>query len=197
MDYKTRWKANLVIDLTNIDFVFLDRDGVLNQKARPGEYITSREELIVLPGVPEAVAALNRSGRKVIVVTNQRGVALGLYTLDDLGEIHQKLTAELAAAGAHLDAIYFCPHNSGQCTCRKPGTGMFEQAFRDFPEARPERSLMVGDSLRDIEAGIRVGAATAFVTDGDFMSEDDIRAYTLATVTIKSLSDLVGRFLKA
>ncbi len=179
------------MDLTNIDFVFLDRDGVLNQKARPGEYITSCEELVVLPDVPEAVAALNRSGRRVIVVTNQRGVALGLYTLDDLAQIHEKLTKELAERGAHLDAIYFCPHDKGQCACRKPQTGMFEQARRDFPDAKPERSLMVGDSLRDIEAGRAAGMTTAFVTGGDAASEDDLRASRLATVTIRSLSELV------
>ena len=157
--------TKFVIDLTNIEFVFLDRDGVLNQKARPGEYITSRDELVVLPGVAEAIAALNRSGRKVIVVTNQRGVALGLYSLDDLANIPQKLTHELGAHGAHLDAIYFCPHDKGQCSCRKPGTGMFEQAFRDFPAAHRERSIMAGDSLLDIEAGLAAGMITAFVAD--------------------------------
>lgn len=181
-----------MIDLTNIDFVFLDRDGVLNQKARPGEYIASCEELVVLPGVPEAVAALNRSGRKVIVVTNQRGVALGLYTLEGLAQIHEKLTKALAERGAHLDAIYFCPHDKGQCACRKPGTGMFEQAFRDFPEATPERSMMVGDSRRDIDAGRAIGMTTAFVTDGDTLSEDDLRAMTAANFTIRSLSELVN-----
>lgn len=188
-------ESNLVIDLTNVDFVFLDRDGVLNQKARPGEYITSCEELLVLPGVPEAVAALNRSGRKVIVVTNQRGVALRLYSLDDLAQIHQKLRNELAAWGAQLDAIYFCPHDKGQCACRKPGTGMFEHAFRDFPEGKPERSIMVGDSLRDIEAGVAARMSTAFVTSCDALSEDDVRASSLATVTIASLSDLVRQLL--
>ncbi len=189
-------ESNLVIDLTNVEFVFLDRDGVLNQKARPGEYITSCEELVVLPGVPEAVAALNRSGRKAIVVTNQRGVALGLYTLDTLAEIHAKLKAKLAAAGAHLDAIYFCPHDKGQCACRKPGTGMFEQAFLDFPEAKPERSIMVGDSLRDIEAGITAGMMTAFVGSQDTASEDDVRAKSSASVTIHSLSELVDAILR-
>ena len=145
----------------------------------------------MLPDVPEAVAALNRSGRRVIVVTNQRGVALGLYTLDDLAQIHEKLTKELAERGAHLDAIYFCPHDKGQCACRKPQTGMFEQARRDFPDAKPELILMVGDSLRDIEAGRAAGMTTAFVTGGDAASEDDLRASRLATVTIRSLSELV------
>jgi D-glycero-D-manno-heptose 1,7-bisphosphate phosphatase len=186
---------NLVTDLTDIDFVFLDRDGVLNQKARPGEYITSCEELIVLPGVADAIAALNRSGRKVIVVTNQRGVALGLYSLEELGLIHEKLTRELAAQGAHLDAIYYCPHDKGQCDCRKPGIGMFERAFRDFPEAKPGRSIIVGDSLRDIEAGVRAGMKTVFVTDGAHQSGDDLRAVQLAAGTVTSLPELVAGLL--
>ena len=184
-------------DLTNIEFVFLDRDGVLNEKPSPGEYITSCEELIVLPGVPEAVAALNRSGRKVIVVTNQRGVARGLYTLHDLTQIHEKLTKILAEHGARLDAIYFCPHEEGQCACRKPGTGMFEQAFRDFPGAKPERSIMVGDSLRDIEAGLAARMRTAFVTNVRLLTDDDVRAGSLATVTIHSLCEFVDRYLAA
>lgn len=184
-----------MIDLTNIQFVFLDRDGVLNHKARPGEYINSCDELTVLPGVPEAIAALNRSGRKAIVVTNQRGIALGLYTLEELARIHDKLRNELAKGGAHLDAIYFCPHNKGQCACRKPGTGMFEQAFRDFPGSKPESSLMVGDSLRDIEAGLSIGMKTAFVTEGDSTSDDDVQARSLATVTVRSLFDLMKNLL--
>ncbi len=142
---------NPVIDFTNLKYVFLDRDGVLNRKAPPAQYITRPEELVILPGVEEAVAALNRAGRKVIVVTNQRGIALGLYSHDDLDRIHDKLRAQLAAHGGHLDAIYVCPHEAGQCNCRKPLTGLFERAYRDFPDATPESSVMVGDSLRDIE----------------------------------------------
>lgn len=189
-------EGKFVIDLTSIKFVFLDRDGVLNRKARPGEYITSPSELVILPGVPEAIAALNRSGRKVFVVTNQRGVALGLYSLEVLAKIHERLTRELAAYGAHLDAIYVCPHDKGQCACRKPGTGMFEQATRDFPEITPERSLMVGDSLLDIEAGLAARMATAFVGDEAVTLAEDARARSLATVTIRSLPDVVGRILK-
>ena len=184
---------NPVIDFTNLKYVFLDRDGVLNRKAPPAQYITRPEELVILPGVEEAVAALNRAGRKVIVVTNQRGIALGLYSHDDLNRIHDKLRAQLAAHGGHLDAIYVCPHEAGQCNCRKPLTGLFERAYRDFPDATPESSVMVGDSLRDIEAGLRAGMATVLITGESTNSADDLRARSLAQLLAPSLSELVQR----
>jgi D-glycero-D-manno-heptose 1,7-bisphosphate phosphatase len=184
---------NPVIDFTNLKYVFLDRDGVLNRKAPPAQYITRPEELVILPGIEEAVAALNRAGRKVIVVTNQRGIALGLYSHDDLNRIHDKLRAQLAAHGGHLDAIYVCPHEAGQCNCRKPLTGLFERAYRDFPDATPESSVMVGDSLRDIEAGLRAGMATVLIAGESTNSADDLRARSLAQLLIPSLSELVQR----
>lgn len=186
---------NPAVDFSNIEFVFLDRDGVLNRKPAPGQYVTRVEDFVLLPGVADAIAELNRCQRKVIVVTNQRGIALGLYSPADLDRIHGKLKAQLAAHGAHLDAIYVCPHDAGQCDCRKPLTGLFDQAFRDFPNATPGRSLMVGDSLRDIEAGRRVGMATAFVTDGDTTTAEDERAAMLAQVSVGSLSELVDGYL--
>ena len=90
----------------------------------------------MLPGVEEAIARLNRSGRKVIVVTNQRGIALRtVFGERSARPARSACDEHLAAHGAHLDAIYYCPHDNGQCNCRKPQTGMFEQAFRDFPDA--------------------------------------------------------------
>jgi D-glycero-D-manno-heptose 1,7-bisphosphate phosphatase len=186
---------NPAIDLSNIGYVFLDRDGVLNQKPTRGEYITRVEDFVLLPGVEDAVSALSLSGRKVIVVTNQRGIALGLYTHAELDRIHEYLQAQLALRGGHLDAIYVCPHDAGQCDCRKPLTGLFEQALRNFPDARPEHSILVGDSLRDIEAGLRFGMATAMILsdDGEPTAEDD-RAVALAQITARSLPDLVDRY---
>jgi D-glycero-D-manno-heptose 1,7-bisphosphate phosphatase len=189
--------TNPVISFTNLQYVFLDRDGVLNHKALPGQYITRSEDLIVLPGVAEAVATLNRSGRKVIVVTNQRGIALGLYSQEDLSRIHDKLRAQLAAHEAHVDAIYVCPHEAGQCDCRKPLTGLFDQAFRDFPEATPHRSVMVGDSLRDIEAGNRAGMATVLITDNASSSAEDAKASSLAQLTVPSLAELVRQYMSS
>ncbi len=186
---------NPKIDFNNLNCIFLDRDGVLNRKAPAGQYIASAADLVLLPGVAEAIAALNASARKVIVVTNQRGIALGLYTADDLTQIHDKLRAELAAQGGHLDAIYFCPHENGQCNCRKPLTGMFDQAYADFPSVTPERSLMVGDTLRDIEAGVQAGMATVLVSDEGAHSVDHERAKHLADLTVNSLLELVQCYL--
>jgi D-glycero-D-manno-heptose 1,7-bisphosphate phosphatase len=191
----TAMPRELRFDFSNIRFVFLDRDGVLNRRPPSGQYITRVENFEVLPGIAEAIAALNRSGRKVIVVTNQRGVALGLYSLDDLDRMHEKLREELAQYGAHVDAIYVCPHDAGQCTCRKPQTGLIEQAFVDFPAARSDNSLIAGDSLRDIEAGLRAGLTTVFVQADEARTPDDQKAAGLAHLSIASLPELVKHYL--
>jgi len=184
------------IDFDKIQFVFLDRDGVLNEKPAFGGYITNSSDFRLLQGVGPAVAALNRSGRTVIVVTNQRGIALGLFTQDNLLDIHQKLQRGLAAFGAHLDGIYFCPHDAGQCRCRKPMTGMFEQAAADFPAAGPHNSIMIGDSLRDIEAGKTWGMATVFVTGDHDLSDDKRKAASLADDCVLSLAELVNEYVR-
>ncbi len=150
-----------------IEYVFLDRDGVINQKLPEEQYVTRWEEFELLPGVAAAIASLNRSGRKVIIATNQRGVALGVMTEQDLRTIHHRLRSELDRQGATLDAIYYCPHGRDECDCRKPQTGMIESAFRDFPGATPENSVFIGDSLSDMECGYRAGMATIFVEDDD------------------------------
>lgn len=146
--------------------IFLDRDGVVNEKQPEGMYVTRWQEFRLLPEVPEAIARLNRAGMRVVVVSNQRGVALGLYTEDDVKAIHARLQRELAAHGAHLDAIYFCPHDKNECNCRKPLPGMFEQAQHDFPTIEAASSAMIGDSAVDVEFGQRLGIRTFFI-DGD------------------------------
>jgi D-glycero-D-manno-heptose 1,7-bisphosphate phosphatase len=180
----------------NIDFVFLDRDGVLNRHLSGG-YVTSWEKFEVLPGVERAIARINRSGRKVIVVTNQRGIALGLHTEADLHAMHDRLRDHLAQHGAHLDAIYYCPHDKGQCHCRKPQAGMFEQAFLDFPGSTADNSVMVGDSLADIEAASRLGMRSVFVADPAVPRRADAaRAAALAIADAASLLDFVQRYLE-
>ena len=186
-----------VNNFANITYVFLDRDGVLNRKAADGRYVSSWEQFELLPGVEEAIARLNRSGRKAIVVTNQRGVALGLYSEADLQALHERLRAHLAAHGARLDAIYYCPHDSGQCNCRKPQPGLFEQAFRDFPDASAGNSVMVGDSLSDIEAASRLGMRSILLTNpAEPPAPDGERAARLATASAVSLLDCVERYLR-
>jgi len=181
-----------LIDFPNIRHIFLDRDGVLNRKPPEGQYVTCWAEFVLLPGVETAIAQLNRSDRKVIVVTNQRGIARGLYSQDDLALMHERLQHCLAKHGAHLDAIYVCPHEEGQCECRKPRPGLFQQAFRDFPEAVAEHSLMAGDSLRDIEAAVRLGMPSVLISSGaERASSEEERAAQLARLSVASLPELV------
>ncbi len=146
--------------------VFLDRDGVINEKMPEGRYVTRWEEFHLLAGVAEAIAGLNRAGLRVIVVSNQRGVALGLYSAADVDAIHARLQETLEPLGAHVDGFYYCPHDKGQCACRKPLGGLFEQAKAEAPAISAETSVMVGDSLSDIEFGRRLGMRTIFI-EGD------------------------------
>jgi D-glycero-D-manno-heptose 1,7-bisphosphate phosphatase len=146
---------------------FLDRDGVINRKAREGEYITRWEDLEILPGVAEAIAKLNQTGFRVIVVSNQRCVAKGLITIPELESLHEKLRGVLASVGATIDAVYYCPHEKlPVCRCRKPATGMLVDAARDH-KIGLNVSWMIGDSQADMDAGRTVGCKTALVAGLD------------------------------
>jgi D-glycero-D-manno-heptose 1,7-bisphosphate phosphatase len=146
--------------------VLLDRDGVLNEKMPEGQYVARWEQFRVLPGVPEALRRLNEAGVLAIVVSNQRGIARGLYTAAEVAAIHAKFQQLLERAGAHIDGFFICPHDKGECNCRKPLPGLFEQAVAQFPEITAETSAMIGDSLSDVEFGWRLGMRTVFV-EGD------------------------------
>lgn len=140
--------------------VFLDRDGTVNESPPEGEYVTSPEGVRLLDGAGEAIRLLNEHPAKVVVVTNQRGIALGKMTEADLAGVHARLERELADSGAHLDAILHCPHHEGACECRKPGTGMFERAAREVDGVELAGAAMIGDTARDVEAGNRLGLTT-------------------------------------
>src|SRR5580698_2022670 len=141
---------------------FLDRDGVINRKApTEDEYITYWEEMEILPGVVEAIALLNRAGFRVIVVSNQRCVAKGLLTIEELSSLHQRMCSELAAVGANIDGVYYCPHEEQPpCGCRKPEPGMLFAAAAEH-QLDLSSSWMIGDSEKDVEAGKRAGCRTA------------------------------------
>lgn len=136
--------------------VFLDRDGVVNRRPANDGFVRSWGEFQFLPGVAEAIRLLNRHAMFVIIVTNQRGVSLGLYSESDLQNLHQRMQAELNDRGAKLDGIYYCPHGIGECECRKPATGMFEQALRELPTIEPEAMVVVGNSITDMKAADRL-----------------------------------------
>jgi len=169
--------------------VFLDRDGVINRRSREGEYITRWEEVQLLPGVAEAIATLVREDFAVIVVTNQRCVAKGLLTVSELESIHRRMRQELAAAGAVITDIYFCPHDyQPPCDCRKPAPGMLLTAARAH-EIDLNGSWMIGDSDIDVEAGKSAGCRTARILDsGDI-------AHGGADVFAQSLLDAVQQIV--
>jgi len=140
--------------------VFLDRDGVINQKLPDTPYITKISEFRFLPGVLEALAILKGMGYLLVLITNQRGIARGFMTGEDLEAVHEYMQGELGKDYARLDAIYHCPHEEFEfCNCRKPEPGMILAASRDL-NIDLNASYMVGDSLCDIDAGRGAGVRT-------------------------------------
>jgi len=177
--------------------IFLDRDGVLNEKMPEGSYVASWADFHLLPGVPEAIARLNRAGLPVVVASNQRGIARGLYSVADVEAIHSAFQNVLKAHGAHVDGFYFCPHGKGECNCRKPLPGLFDQAAKDFPAIEAANSAMIGDSLSDIEFGQRLGMLTVFI-DGDPERQPPSAqaAAELADLRFPSLAEAVDALLE-
>jgi len=176
--------------------VFLDRDGVLNEKMPEGRYVTGWDEFRILPGVLEAIRLLNQSGLRVVVVSNQRGIALGLYTSGDVEAMHARFQSLLQAQGAHLDGIYHCPHDKGQCDCRKPLPGLFEKARKEFPDITAASSVMIGDSLSDMEFGRRLGMTTVFLeSDPEHQEPGAEEARELADMRFSSLFAAVSKLV--
>ncbi|HEV7657199.1 MAG TPA: HAD-IIIA family hydrolase [Mycobacteriales bacterium] len=138
---------------------FLDRDGTLNVKAPEGSYVTSPDAVVLLPGAGSAVRRLNEAGVRVVLVTNQRGLARGLLTPAGYAAVADRLRALLAADGARLDASYMCPHEAG-CDCRKPRPGLLLRAMADDPGISPGGAVLVGDAESDVAAGIAAGVRT-------------------------------------
>jgi len=144
--------------------IILDRDGVINKDS--DLYIKSPDEWIPIPGSPEAIAQLNQSGYRVVVCTNQSGIGRGLFGMDTLNAIHEKMLKTVAQAGGTIDAIFYCPHtNADQCACRKPKPGMLEE-IAERCNADLSDVPVVGDSLRDLEAALAVGARPILVLTG-------------------------------
>lgn len=145
-------------------YVLLDRDGVIN--ADSDDFIKSPDEWQPIPGSLQAIARLNQEGYKVIVITNQSGLARGLFTQEILEDIHAKMRASVVEAGGVIEAIYFCPHGpDDNCNCRKPGTGMLLQFAKDY-QTKLDNIPFVGDNLKDVQAAIAVGAKPILVKTG-------------------------------
>lgn len=150
--------------------VFLDRDGTINEEV---EYLHKPSDLVILTGVPDALRRLKEHGFKLVVVTNQAGVARGYYGEEDVVSLHEYLNSLLLKEGAGIDHFFYCPHHPvhgigkyrRECHCRKPETGMFEMAGEYF-QVDKDHSYMIGDKLLDTEAGRRYGVSTVLVGTG-------------------------------
>lgn len=157
----------------------LDRDGVIGPAPAAGEYVINAESFRWADGAREAIRDLNAAGVRVVIATNQRGVALGLMSSDDLDRIHDRIRADLHAIGAAVDAIYVCPHElTADCPCRKPRAGMLHQAARELSFGL-EECVVIGDSPADIAMAQRAGVRPILVGQakvGDVEHYDDLAA---------------------
>ena len=140
------------------DTLFLDRDGIIN-RLRPGDYVKSWDEFEFLPGALNALTKCNAMFRRILVVTNQRGVGKGIMSLDDLNRINDRMIEEIERHGGRIDRVYFCTALSPDDPNRKPQTGMAQQARIDFPDIDFARSLMIGDSESDRQFARNAGMA--------------------------------------
>lgn len=143
---------------------FFDRDGTINVEKN---YLYKIEDFEFIEGVPELIKKYCDEGYLIIVVTNQAGIARGYYTEEDMHKLHEYINERLKMYGAHIDAFYFCPHHpdiTGECDCRKPNTGMIEQAIKDY-NIDVRQSVLYGDKVWDIEAGEKCGIRGILVSD--------------------------------
>ena len=144
--------------------IILDRDGVINMDS--ALYIKSPAEWKPIEGSLEAIARLNQAGYRVVVATNQSGIGRGLFDMDTLNAMHEKMHKCLAAVGGRVDAIFYCPHTADEnCTCRKPKPGMFERIAKVY-NIDLNGVPTIGDSLRDLQAGSAAGCKTMLVRTG-------------------------------
>ncbi|HDJ34369.1 MAG TPA: HAD family hydrolase [Bacteroidetes bacterium] len=150
--------------------IFLDRDGVINEER--GEYTYLIEDFRFNDGVFTALRMFQEAGYLLIVISNQGGIARGMYSREDVDRLHQFMEKELMAKDIRLTEIYYCPHHSdlGKCLCRKPGTLLLEKAMARF-DIDPARSFFIGDHERDAEAAIKAGIKSVTIRPNQPLTE--------------------------
>lgn len=174
--------------------LFLDRDGVINERL-PDDYIKSWDEFKFLPGVLEAMGVFALNFRRIFIVTNQAGIEKGLYSHEDLKNIHEQMMEYIIYHGGRVDEIYYCPYKGDlDPLCRKPNPGMALEAKKDFPDIEFKHSIMIGDSLSDIAFGNNLGMRTILV--GNKSDESSKYTNAIPDCRIDSLADF-EHFVKA
>lgn len=174
--------------------IILDRDGVINQDS--DLFIKTPAEWQPLDGALEAVARLNQNGYRVVVATNQSGLARGLFDMEALNAIHQKLHTRAQHVGARIDAIFFCPHTADDdCDCRKPKAGLLHEIAKRF-DTSLQGVPTVGDSLRDLQAGVAAGCAPYLVLTGKGARAQAAGGLPPGTMIYPDLAAVVEQLLK-
>lgn len=175
--------SNCVIDKSWT--LFLDRDGVINERIKNG-YVTCWEDFKLLPGVIKALKILRSIFGRLIIITNQRGIALGLMSEEDLKLIHKNMLKLFSSNGITIDAIYYCPHNLDEnCECRKPRPGMIKRALLDFPDIDLKKAILVGDTDIDIQTAKNAGIYSIHVGDEELLATPDLKFIDLYDFSIQ------------
>lgn len=174
--------------------IFLDRDGIINQQIE-GDYVKSIPEFKFRPDFLKEIQYLSKSTNYIVVVTNQQGIGKKQMTEETLHKIHDYMLSITNDLGGRIDAVYYCPHLKEQnCNCRKPKTGMIDQAILDFPSIKQDIIIMIGDSPSDIEAAKSAG----LISVGMIKYRDDNRFQEVnPDYIIESLSQLRTEVLPA
>ena len=153
-----------LLDSQNTWTLFLDRDGVINKKLE-SDYVKNWDQFVFCDGSLTALKKIAEVFSKVIIVTNQRGIGKKLMTVEQLEIIHQKMVKEINFAGGRIDKIYFCEDENDSAICRKPNIGMGLNAKVDFPEIDFAKSIMVGDSISDIQFAKNLGIKSGYISN--------------------------------
>ena len=171
--------------------VFLDRDGVVNYDVR---YCHEPEKIELKPGFAEGLKLLHREGYLAVVITNQGGIALGMYEASAVHACHARILELLALSGEKIDGFYFCPHHqkvSGECSCRKPNPGMLFKAARDL-DIDISSSYMVGDRISDLEAGRNAGCRQGFLVDSFYWDIHAPKARAAGFETVPTVAEIAA-----
>lgn len=176
-----------IFNVDNDWTLFLDRDGVINRRI-VDDYVKSIDEFIFLDGVLDSFKIFSRIFRKIIIVTNQRGIALGVMNINDLTLVHDYMINKVNSNGGRIDCIYYCPHDrNDNCGCRKPKPGMLIKAQNDYPDIDFSKSIMVGDSDSDMEMGHSKCLHNVFISASSYTNN-------IADISFPSLLDF-ARYL--
>jgi D-glycero-D-manno-heptose 1,7-bisphosphate phosphatase len=180
--------------MTAMKLVILDRDGTINEDR--DDYVKSADEWVPLPGALEAIARLNHAGYHAVIASNQSGLGRGLFDMEALNRMHRKMHEALLQHGGRIDAVFFCPHApEDECRCRKPLPGLFEEIAERYG-VELAGVPAVGDSLRDLQAGIAVGCEPHLVRTGKAAALDEQQLdQWLARLPGTTVHDDLGAFV--